>query len=404
MFQEIRAFTSVCEMYGSIEAAACANPLQPFNNLSVTFLAEVSRELRKTRSIRDHSDLATLAFWCRPKRLEYLKSQYKDLTSRLGVGSVFHVSPRNVPLTFFYSYIFALLTGNSSIVRIPTVNFPQVTVLLELVEKILSTDVYNDIKDRTCFINYERDDVISADISRRVDARMIWGGDETVHTFKRFETKLRCRDLLFPNRVSVSMINANSVLRLTDNELRSLASRFCADALEFDQNACSSPRLLLWIGNDEVVSSSKELFWKEVDRSASINYPKTDSTESEKFKQNAHIVCKLMNVDLSHNKLSRIDLFELGEVDSEIEILPLMFGTFVQVSNHSPQNALRNLSEKYQTLTYFGFERDEVRLAVNQSGSRGIDRVVPIGSALEMGLYWDGYDVVSQLTRRVEVL
>jgi hypothetical protein len=264
--------------------------------------------------------------------------------------------------------------------------------------------MYSDVRERTCFINYERDDVISADISSLVDARMIWGGDETVKNFKRFETKLRCRDLVFPNRVSVSMINANSVLKLNEIELNSLASRFCADALEFDQNACSSPRLLLWIGNGDVVTASKELFWNEVDRSALISYPKVDSTESEKFIQNAHIVCDLKSVELNHRKLARIDVFELGEVCSEIENIPIMFGTFVQVSNHSPQNALRNLSEKYQTLTYFGFERDEVELAVYQSGSRGIDRVVPIGSALEMGLYWDGYDVVSQLTRRIEVL
>lgn len=403
MSQGLRAFAGVDEVYGSIETAARANPLQPFNDVTLSFLGEVSRELRKMSSIREHSDLATLAFWCRPKRLDYLKSQYKDIGSRLGVGSVFHVSPGNVPLTFFYSYIFSLLTGNSSIVRMPSVNFPQSKVLLEVVGKILSSDMYSDVRERTCFINYERDDVISADISSLVDARMIWGGDETVKNFKRFETKLRCRDLVFPNRVSVSMINADSVLKLNEIDLHSLASRFCSDALEFDQNACSSPRLLLWIGNSDVVTASKELFWNEVDRSALISYPKVDSTESEKFIQNAHIVCDLTSVELNHRKLARIDVFELGEVCSEIENLPIMFGTFVQVSNHSPQNALRNLSEKYQTLTYFGFERDEVELAVYQSGSRGIDRVVPIGSALDMGLYWDGYDVVSQLTRRIEI-
>jgi len=32
----------------------------------------------------------------------------------------------------------------------------------------------------------------------------------------------------------------------------------------------------------------------------------------------------------------------------------------------------------------------------------GIDRVVKIGSALNMNLFWDGYDLKSFLTRNIE--
>jgi hypothetical protein len=32
---------------------------------------------------------------------------------------------------------------------------------------------------------------------------------------------------------------------------------------------------------------------------------------------------------------------------------------------------------------------------------RGIDRVVPVGRAIDMGLVWDGYDIVTSLSREI---
>jgi hypothetical protein len=33
----------------------------------------------------------------------------------------------------------------------------------------------------------------------------------------------------------------------------------------------------------------------------------------------------------------------------------------------------------------------------------GIDRIVPVGKALEMDIIWDGYDIVRSLSRNIEV-
>ena len=34
-----------------------------------------------------------------------------------------------------------------------------------------------------------------------------------------------------------------------------------------------------------------------------------------------------------------------------------------------------------------------------ESGVKGIDRIVPIGHTMDFDLLWDGYDLVSQMTR-----
>jgi hypothetical protein len=33
----------------------------------------------------------------------------------------------------------------------------------------------------------------------------------------------------------------------------------------------------------------------------------------------------------------------------------------------------------------------------------GVDRIVPIGTALDIGIYWDGYDLIRTLSRVILV-
>ena len=61
------------------------------------------------------------------------------------------------------------------------------------------------------------------------------------------------------------------------------------------------------------------------------------------------------------------------------------------------------LTEKFQTATYFGIDPEELRDFVLREQVRGIDRIVPVGKALDIDAVWDGYDVIGMLSRIVEV-
>ena len=70
--------------------------------------------------------------------------------------------------------------------------------------------------------------------------------------------------------------------------------------------------------------------------------------------------------------------------------------------------ALRSLDElapfvvrKDQTMTVSGIDTERLARFVRQVNGRGIDRIVPFGEALTFGRYWDGYDLLAELTRRV---
>ena len=61
------------------------------------------------------------------------------------------------------------------------------------------------------------------------------------------------------------------------------------------------------------------------------------------------------------------------------------------------------VNNKYQTLTYFGINKMALKDFVLENSLLGIDRIVPIGQAMDMGVIWDGYDLVRSLSRVIEV-
>ena len=160
----------------------------------------------------------------------------------LGRGTVLHITPSNVPMNFAYSYMFGILSGNNNIVRLPSRKFVQINILNKIISKILKKAKYSIIKEKTCFIRYEKSDEISNYLSKDMDARLIWGGDTTINHFKSFDTSPRCIDLTFPDRYSISIVNLDKVFRLKKEEIKNLANKFYNDCYLMDQQGCSSPQ------------------------------------------------------------------------------------------------------------------------------------------------------------------
>jgi hypothetical protein len=61
----------------------------------------------------------------------------------------------------------------------------------------------------------------------------------------------------------------------------------------------------------------------------------------------------------------------------------------------------RIVDKRYQTLTCFGVDLHALAQTVVSHGLAGIDRVVPVGKALDIGVIWDGYDIIRTLSRVV---
>jgi len=61
------------------------------------------------------------------------------------------------------------------------------------------------------------------------------------------------------------------------------------------------------------------------------------------------------------------------------------------------------LTAQDQTLSYFGFgPADLTQFALNLP-ARAVDRIVPIGAALEFNTVWDGYNLLQVFTREIDL-
>ena len=110
----------------------------PYNEKVCQFIAEFSEELNNNKESKKFPDLKTLAFWCRKKNILNFKKKFLTEKTRVGLGLLFHITPSNIPTNFAYSLIFGLITGNSNIVKVPSKNFEQISIICKVLNKILA--------------------------------------------------------------------------------------------------------------------------------------------------------------------------------------------------------------------------------------------------------------------------
>ncbi|MCR4817537.1 MAG: hypothetical protein K5841_01105 [Fretibacterium sp.] len=374
-------------------------PLPVYSDEAVTFAADVSARLMKLREIRTYPDIAALAFWSRRANIERMKIDCPETGARLGRGLCFHITPGNIPVNFAFSYLFGVLAGCANIVRLPSRDFPQMRMILDVIRETLKA--HPEIEKRTAFVRYPADDDISAQFSESADARMIWGGDRTIAGIRSLPTRPRCVDICFADRYSVCIINGNAVLDAGSEELRRLGEGFYNDTYLMDQNACSSPQLILW-GNDS--DEARDRFW-DVVYAAAEKYPLQASVSMDKY---VHL-CRdavdrsegIGKVTRRTNRLYRVELTSLAE---DIDHYRGQGGYFYEYSLNNNEELCAIVTEKYQTLTYFGFEPKTLREIVIGNRLRGIDRIVPIGRAMDIGVIWDGFDLIRSLSRIVNAV
>ena len=108
------------------------------------------------------------------------------------------------------------------------------------------------------FVSYDNQENINEYLSSKADCRIIWGGDKTVNKFKNYNTQIHNIDLFFSDRYSFSVIRIDQKTKI-DN----LTDQFYNDAFLMDQNACSSPHLVIWYKTKQ---KHIENFWKVLEK------------------------------------------------------------------------------------------------------------------------------------------
>ena len=98
-----------------------------------------------------------------------------------------------------------------------------------------------------------------------------------------------------------------------------------------------------------------------------------------------------------------IYLMQLKKIENDNHNFKGKWGLFYELEIKNFSQIKKQINNKYQTLSYYGFEKKELKNFIFNNHLNGIDRVVPIGKTLDMNIFWDGYDINKILTRVIDI-
>lgn len=380
-----------------------ATPWPPFDPRALSFLSDLSAEVLGAPETRRLDAAAAFGFWCRRPRLETLARRHTSPIPRLGRGMLFHLAPSNVPAMFAYTMALGLLAGNANIVRLSSRLAAEEAPLVAAIGRVLDRPEHIGVKTRTALISYERDDAITADFCARCDGRVVWGGDTTVAALRAMPTPPHAVELYFPDRWSLALFSQRYFSSLDDETRKALAHRFYNDTYQMDQNACSSPQLVLWLADGGHPDCQRQ-WWEAVAAEAEDRYPFGPFQAARKLER---LCTAAMTMEApAADRVERyggnlLYVIHLAGLTAPLPELKGGFGLFFQGELSTLEELPPLTAPKVQTLVCAGVEPRKIAALLAERGARGVDRVVSLGQALELDTIWDGKDVITSLSRMI---
>ncbi|QWF80214.1 acyl-CoA reductase [Amycolatopsis sp. CA-230715] len=378
----------------------------------VEFLTKFARKLLAPATARRFPELASLGFFLRKgeiaKALSSVESEGDAM--RFPRGLVFHVPPANVDTIFVYSWALSALAGNHNVVRVSSRSAGAAETVIDALNAALS-----DVDEATAraitatqrMVTYDRSDAISGALSKAADLRVIWGGDASVNALRQYPLAPHARDLTFPDRSSFAIASVKGWQESSEAERKAAAEGFYNDSYWFDQAACSSPRAVFWVGDADGAAAAGAEFRKLLAGVLAVKEHVTEPAMAVQKRVSAYgaavdgLITKI-SFDGAGADVNGVATLELADS----AVMPrewLGAGTFAHGSVRTLDEIVPIVVRKDQTVSQFGFTREELVDFASKMAGRGVDRIVPFGSALTFSAIWDGYDLLGEFSRLVTV-
>lgn len=377
----------------------------PFNEKRRDAVSKLSELILSNSILRSDKASVALAFWMRKSQIEKLKKYFLDLSDRekevvfTPVGNVFHIAPSNVDTIFVYSWVLSFLCGNSNVVRVSEEKNQIVSELIKCINEVMSAD--NQFCNVNRIITYSHNNKITEEISKWCNHRVIWGGDETIKLIRPLFLDSNASERVFGSKFSYSIISSQTILMASDDEMKKFASALFNDIFLFDQMACSSPGLVFFVGKDDIVKTVNK-----------FNSFLQQEIEGRKYKIDVSLAVKRINYAFEESVKSdiKVNLEKPGFVtiqNNQLKDIKREIcggGLFSYLSVEDLNKVIEFASKKDQTVTYFGFKKDELKEFTLKMGIKGVCRIVPVGEALSFDINWDGYNLINDFVKRVVLL
>ena len=123
----------------------------------------------------------------------------------------------------------------------------------------------------------------------------------------------------------------------------------------------------------------------------------------EKYNLLCENIISLKNINSYNNYKNLVYAISLNSLDKNTFKLKGKWGYFYEFNIKNLEPLKKIVNTKFQTLSYYGLGKNYIENFFKNTNLEGIDRVVPIGQALDINLFWDGYDLNKILTRIIDI-
>lgn len=366
----------------------------PFNIKIINLLDDLSNEILRNPESKTYSDLISFAFWCRKRNLKLLQNNYhSSILSKKSIGTILHITPSNIPLMFAYSMVVGLLAGNKNIIRISNKEFPQVKILIKQLNNLI-VKRHILLQDKIAIVQYNHNHNITKYLSEQCNARLIWGGNKTIETITAIKPQQNIIDICFKDKYSICIINSDKYL--DTNQKDAIALNFYNDSYANDQNACSSPFLIIWTGKK--TEKAKKKFWTTLEPIVKKQYSISNNQILNKIELTQRIAIEYKGI-LSLSENNYITRLKIETIFEKIYTLKGNSGLFIEYETNNLLDLTPILNDNCQTIIQYGLDSKIIKTLKESNLYKKSFRIVKIGQAQNFNLFWDGYDLINLLTK-----
>ena len=227
----------------------------------LAFCQALSSRLLRDPARRQFPDVMTFGYFCRKSSISKVINTLHDRDSRLGWGTVLHIAPANIPVNFAFSFLMGFLSGNSNYVRVPSTPYPQVDLIVGAIDDILADPAFESLRPRRLIFHMRAGPALVGMVGGAAGL-VVWGGYDRGQI--QSMEKVSAVELYFPDRVSSAVLAASEIQGLDEDELTKLCDKFFNDTFLVDQNACSSPGMMFWVGEKKARETARQRFWSRL--------------------------------------------------------------------------------------------------------------------------------------------
>jgi hypothetical protein len=198
-------------------------------------------------------------------------------------------------------------------------------------------------------------------------------------------------------------MSAAAVCRMDKQALRRLSAGFYNDTYVMDQNACSSPHLVIWLGETAESSAAGLRFWQSLYEEAAVRYVLSPVAAVDKLAALCENAIDYPFIAGAKRYENLLYVIELSSLPKGVDLFRGKCGYFYEYCAPGLDILAPIINKKVQTVTYYGVSKEVLKSFVDEYQPEGVDRFVPVGAALDISVIWDGYDLVRTLSRIIDI-